>query len=398
MRFILITGKGGVGKTTVAAATALRSAELGYRTLVISSDAAHSLADSFDTPLSGEPQLVAPNLWGQELDLAQEMEAHWGTIREWVMALMACQGTDEVVADELAILPGMEELATLLYIARYHDESSYQVVIVDCAPSGETLRLLGFPEALGWWMERILAIKRKALRPVIGSLLGLPMPEDGVFESVEHLLRQVLQTHHLLASPQSSVRLVVNAEKMVIKEAQRTFTCLNLYGYATDLIVCNRLIPGQVADSYFDSWKQSQTQHYQAIEEAFTPVPTRTVPLLQQEVIGLPMLQQVGRLLYDGENPAKVFFEGQAQSIRKENGNYILTVALPFSTKADISLVGSGSELIIKVGSYRRNVALPHALVGLEVQGAQFENTSLKITFSGNGKRTKGSRQGNPAA
>ncbi|MFQ5825921.1 MAG: ArsA family ATPase [Dehalococcoidia bacterium] len=385
MRIILYTGKGGVGKTSVAAATALRTAELGHRTLVLSTDAAHSLADSFDLPLAGEPQEVAPNLWAQETEVTQAVESHWGTVQRWMATLMAWRGLEEIVASEMAVLPGMDELANLLYILDYYDKGDYDVLIVDCAPTGETLRLLSFPEVLRWWVDKILPLERRAagiLRPMVRPFVNIPLPGDEVFDSVQEIFHQLERMHSLLTNSQeASVRLVVNPEKMVIKEAQRTFTYLNLYGYATDLVVCNRLIPDQVSDSYFDSWKESQSRHRQAIEERFSPIPIRNIPLFGNEVVGIPMLRLMAQSLFGDEDPAQVFFQGLAHAVQKEDSHYTLSLALPFTTKQDISLAQNGDELTVQVGGYRRNIILPRTLLGLPVTGARFEDGRLKIRF-----------------
>lgn len=385
MRVLLYTGKGGVGKTTVAAATAVKSAELGYRTVVLSTDAAHSLADAFDVPLSGEPKLIAPNLWGQETEMSRTLKTYWSDIQDWMAALMAWRGMEEIIADEMAIVPGMEELANLLYIVNYYYSGDYDVIIVDCAPTGETLRLLSFPEHLRWWMEKLFPIGRTAtsvVRPFVRPFLNIPLPGDEVFQSAERLFEELVRMRALLTDPEkASVRIVVNPERMVIKEAQRTFTYLNLYGYTTDLIVCNRLIPEEVSDRYFDSWKESQTRHYQVIEECFAPLPILSVPLLEHEVVGMPMLRVMAQALYGDRDPAQLFYHGQAQDIEKEDGYYVLTLSLPFVTKSDVSLVRNGDELLVQVGSYRRNIILPRTLVGLVVEEAKFEDEGLRIRF-----------------
>ncbi len=385
MRVLLYTGKGGVGKTTIAAATAVRSAELGYRTIVLSTDAAHSLADAFDIPPSGEPQAIAPNLWGQETEMSQTLKTYWSDVQDWMAALMAWRGMEEIVADEMAVLPGMEELANLLYIVNYYYSGDYDVIIIDCAPTGETLRLLSFPEHLRWWMEKLFPIGRTAtsmVRPFVRPFFGIPLPGDKVFQSAERLFEELVRMRALLTDPEkASMRIVVNPEKMVIKEAQRTFTYLNLYGYATDLIICNRLIPAEVADRYFDSWKESQTRHCQVIEECFAPLPILSVPLLEHEVVGMSMLKVMAQALYGDRDPAQLFFHGQSQDIGSEDGYYVLTLSLPFVTKSDVSLVRNGDELIVQVGNYRRNVILPRTLAGLPVKEATFEDGRLRIRF-----------------
>lgn len=385
MRIILYTGKGGVGKTSVAAASALRAAELGYKTIVLSTDSAHSLSDCFDICLGNEPQPIAPNLWGQETDMSQTLRTYWDTIQKWMAALLTWRGMDEVIADEMAILPGMEELANLLYITHYHDEGDYDVAVVDCAPTGETLRLLSFPEILRWWMEKIFPTGRLAVRvvrPLLKFTSDIPMPSDAVFDSVETLFGELTRIQQLLTDPtKTSARLVVNPEKMVIKEAQRTFTCLNLYGYCTDLVICNRLIAKEIKDPYFDCWKRSQAEYYSLIEQCFSPLPVLALPLFDQEIVGIPMLQVMGKTLYHDEDPTKFFFHGQVQDIERENGNYILNLSLPFTARGDIDLLKSDDELTIQVGSFRRNVILPAVLKGLSVAGAKFENDILRVRF-----------------
>jgi len=383
MRVILFTGKGGVGKTTVAAATALRSAELGYRTIVLSTDAAHSLSDSFEVSLGNEPQLIAPNLWGQEPEFFKTMEIQWKTIQRYISALLAWRGMDEMAAEEMAALPGMEELANLLYIIHY--EGQYDVIIMDCAPTGETLRLLSFPEVLHWWMTRMFPIGRKVAimaHPLARALMNMPLPDSKVFDSVEELYSELDRIHTLLTDAEkTSVRLVVNPEKMVIKEAQRTFTYLNLYGYATDLVICNRLIPDRVEEQYFQAWKDTQRKYHQLIEEGFAPLPISDVPLMEQEVVGIPMLRVMAGALYSENDPTAVFFQGRVQDIHKENKHYVLTLPLPFTSKEKISLMQSGDELTIQVANFRRNVILPRPLIGLAVSEAKLEEGKLKIKF-----------------
>lgn len=385
MRVVLYTGKGGVGKTTVAAATAVRAAQLGHRTIVLSTDAAHSLSDSFDMSLAGESVPIAANLWGQETDITDTMETYWGDIEDWMSALMAWRGMERIVADELAILPGMEELANLLYISNYYYGGDYDVVIVDCAPTGDTLRLLSFPEVLGWWMDKMFPIGRTAVtvtRPLVRRMVGIPVPDDSVFQSVERLYSHLNKMRTLLTDPdKSSVRLVVNPEKMVIKEAQRSFTYFSLYGYATDLVVCNRLIPEDVVDPYFQVWKESQSRYYKMTEEAFAPIPILAVPLMGEEVVGIPMLERMAEALYGERDPTDIFFRGHTHEIRKENGYYVLTFDLPFSSKEDISLTRNGDELVVRVGNYKRNIILPRTLTRLPVKDAKFDRDRLRIRF-----------------
>jgi len=386
MRIILFTGKGGVGKTSLAAATALRSAERGYRTLVISTDTAHSLSDSFDIPLGNEPRLIMPNLWGQEPELSQTMEARWGSLHRYMSALLAWRGMDEVTAEEVAVLPGMEELANLLYIVHHQDSGQYDTIAVDCAPTGATLRLLSFPEMLRWWMLKMIHIGRRVasvVHPLAKTMMNIPLPDDEVFNSMEELYAEINSMHALLTDAEkTSIRLVVNPEKMVIKETQRTFTYLNLYGYHTDLIICNRLIPKRVKANYFKTWKQSQRKYRQMISESFSPLPVSDVPLMEQEIVGIPMLRAMADALYNEADPTTIFFRGQVQDIQKEDNHYILTLTLPLNGKEKISVIQSDDELTIQVADFRRNLALPHVLRGTTVNEAKLEDGKLKIKFN----------------
>jgi arsenite-transporting ATPase len=386
MRIILYTGKGGVGKTSVAAATALRTSRLGYRTLVMSTDAAHSLADAFDIELGPEPHPVTDNLWGQEVDIFHEIRTHWGTLQAYLTALIQWRGLDELIAEEMTILPGMEELASLLQILKHYETGQFDVIVVDCAPTGETLRLLSFPEVAQWWLEKIFPIERQAarlIRPVAQRVLDMPFPGDEVFESVKTLFERLGRMRALLADKEmSTVRLVLNPEKMVIKEAQRTFTYLNLYGYLTDAIVCNRLLPAEVSDSYFTSWKETQGRYRHLVEEAFAPLPILPVPLFDQEVVGLDALDRMGQAIFGDSDPSHIMYRTQPHLIDKVEDGYVLSIPLPFAEKGDVELYGTGDELIIRLGMVRRNIVLPRALVEKRYRRATFQNGVLRIEFS----------------
>ena len=386
MRIVLYTGKGGVGKTTVAAATAVRCAELGYRTVVLSTDLAHSLADSFDRPLAPEPVEIAPNLWAQETDIYHNVRKYWGRVQEWVGMLLAWRQIDELIADELSVLPGMDELANLLWINNHRQSGAYDVIIVDCAPTGETLRLLSFPDVARWWMEKIFPLHRRAaqvVRPLGRALFDLPVPGDDVYDAVQDLFGQLDALHAMLIDRQlTSVRLVLNPEKMVVKEAQRTYTYLNLFGYATDLVVCNRVLPPDVTDHYFDAWKATQARHREAVEEGFAPIPIRDAPLFGHEIVGLDSLRDMAAALYGDGDPSQVYFAGRGHHIEKRNGDYVLSLQLPFASKDQVALLQAGDELVVHVGNQKRNVILPRALVGLQPGGARFEDGTLRIRFS----------------
>ena len=392
-RIVLYTGKGGVGKTTVAAATALRTAELGYRTVVLSTDPAHSLADAFGVPLGPEPVPVASNLWGQETDVYYNLRRWWGTVHNWLRALLLWQGMDDMEADEVAAVPGMEELANLLWVNNHHEGGDYDVVVVDCAPTGETLRLLSFPDSARWWIDKLLPIQRRlsrVLRPVMRPLTSMPVPEQEVFDAIEDLVRQLAQLHAVLSDQGlSSVRLVVNPEKMVIRETQRTFTYLNLYGYVTDAIVCNRVLPSDVGDGYFARWKEAQEGYLQFIDEAFAPLPVLSIPLLRDEVTGLEALREMAGHLFGGDDPTRIYYPTVAQEVRAEDGGFVLSLGAPFATKDEVSLAQRGDELSVQVGAHRRNVLLPRVLSGLHAARARVDGGRLNVYFPRRKQRSR---------
>jgi arsenite/tail-anchored protein-transporting ATPase len=385
MRILLYTGKGGVGKTTVAAATAVRLAKLGYRTMVMSTDLAHSLSDSLDRRLEPEPTEIAPNLWAQETDIYYNLKTYWGRVRDWLNALLAWRQIDEIVADEVSILPGMEELANLLWINRHRERGQFDVVVVDCAPTGETLRLLSFPEIGRWWVDKLMPIHRAAaqvMRPLVRATSGMPMPENDVYDAVQELFRQLDLLHGMLVDPElTSVRLVLNPEKMVVLEAQRTYTYFNLFGYPSDLVVCNRVIPASVQDEYFKAWKTTQARHLAEIESRFSPMPILEVPLFEDEIVGLERLGEFAQALYGESDPSQIFWRGRTQQVERANGGYLLRLPLPFTDKQDVNLLKIGDELIVQVGPHKRNLILPRILVGLDTAGARFEGDELQIKF-----------------
>lgn len=386
MRIILYTGKGGVGKTSVAAATALRCAELGYRTIVLSTDAAHSLADSFDLKIGQEPVEIAPMLQAQEIDVLYQMEKYWGRVQAYFRSLLQWRGVDELIADEVSVLPGMDELASLLQIVYLAESGKYDVIIVDCAPTGETLKLLSLPEVARWYLTHIFPVERMAARfasPLMRAVTDIPMPDDQLFDTIKELIQQLNRMAELLSDTEkSSVRVVLNPEKMVLKEAQRTFTYINLYGFACDLVVSNRVLPDSITDPYFAVLKESQAKYGKQIEESFAPVPIFKVPFFEQEVVGVGMLHRMATELYGDQDPSQVFFEGSPQEIKKSGKGYVLKMKLPFASKSDVHLTRAGDELAISVGNFRRNAILPRALAALEVQKARMEDGKLVVNFS----------------
>jgi len=309
---------------------------------------------------------------------------------------MRWQGADDLVAEEVAILPGMEELVGLLYISRYADSKDYDLLVVDCAPTGETLRLLSFPETVRWYMQRLFPIERRlaaTFGPVARGMLGIPVPGREVFDTVEELFHQLEKMRAVLSDAEtSSVRLVVNPERMVIKETQRTFTYLNLYGYLTDLVVCNRVLPSSVEDTFFDAWKVSQARHLQFISECFDPIPIFQAPLMNREVVGLEVLQELAGALFDTHDPTQWFYVGQAQEVTKEGVTYFMKIPIPFMALEDISVIRNGVDLVVQAGHHRRNIVLPRALAGLPVTEASKEGETLKLKFHDHHYETRGKR------
>ena len=387
MKIILYTGKGGVGKTSIAAATALKSAQQGLRTLVVSTDPAHSLGDSLDMKLSPEPVLITNNLWAQEIDSTHEVEQSWGQVQHYLTSLLTAKTVKDITTEELTIFPGMEDLVSLLRILRYYKQDFYDVIIIDCAPTGETLALLSFPEMLRWWMEKLFPFKRKAMRiakPLAQPLLGVPLPTDSVMGEIENIYRQLDEMKAVLSDRNvSTVRLVVNPEKMVVKEAQRSFTYLNIYDYNVDAIIVNRVFPENISDDYFSVWKDIQKRYKTMIQESFSPVPIYEAPLFEQEIVGLEMLERLGGAVFSEENPVQIKYSLRTQNVVKSGNQYILTLYMPFTEKHDLTLNQKGDELIVKVGQIKRTISLPRTLTNMSVQSAKFEENVLKIQFGG---------------
>lgn len=387
-RIILFTGKGGVGKTTSAAATALCAAKHGHKTVVMSTDAAHGLGDSLDCSLGPEPIKVKDNLWAQESNILYNLEKHWGTVKKWLSELMVWRGVDEIVAEEIAVLPGMEDLANLLWVYYYDLQKDFDVIIVDCAPTGESLRLLTFPDIFQWWVNKLMPVGRKLLpvaSPIVHRLTNIPLPDSQILSSVDELFQQLKALRALLTDPKiTTIRLVLNPEKMVIKEAQRTYTYLNLYNYPTDVVICNRIFPEDAAGDYWKKWKEDQANYLQMISERFLPLPILKVPLLKSEVTGIKTLEEIGQHLYNGDDPARIYFTGKPMDIEHDKTGYSLILDLPFVASGDISMTRTGDELYISIGNQRRNIILPQALQGQKLKGAKMHSGKLHIRFEEN--------------
>jgi arsenite/tail-anchored protein-transporting ATPase len=384
-RTILYTGKGGVGKTSVAAATARACARSGLRTIVLSTDPAHSLSDSLEFELGSEPTACGDLLWGQEVQAQDEMERHWESVHEWLGELLAEHGVDGISAEELTVPPGMDELFSLLQIKRHHDESEFDAIIVDCAPTGETLRLLSFPDVCTWWLEKVFPWERRlmaAARPFARTLLDIPLPSDAVMDDVQRLARNLVEMNSILRDrAATTIRLVMNPDRMVVREAMRTFTYLNLYGYLTDAVVVNRVLPDAAADGYFAAWVETHKRQMELVRSAFAPVPILTAPYFEQEVIGPAMLDRLSGVLFEGRDPASVLFQELTQELTTNNGRAELRLALPFAEKADIGLKKIGMEVVVRVGTQKRTIVLPQALAAYRPAGARFEEGALNVTF-----------------
>jgi arsenite-transporting ATPase len=385
VRVILFTGKGGVGKTSVAAATALRCARLGHRTLVMSTDPAHSLGDSFDIELGPEPRQLSGNLWAHEVSALHEVERHWKRLHDYAVEVFATQGLDDVVAEEVANPPGMDEIASLMWIKHYAERDLYDTLIVDCAPTGETLQLLMFPDAARWWLDKIYPWERKAMklaRPLLQTMIDVPLPSDDVYASVKDLLLDIEGMKKVLVDGEvTSVRLVLNLEKMVIKEAKRAFTYLSLFGYVTDAVVVNRRLPEELSDELFRKWRDIHQRYAVEVDHSFQPLPIFNVPLFDEEVVGERMLLRMADAIYGERDPTERFYQGSSQRVEKVGGEYVLALKVPFADREDVTLSRQDGELFVTVGSYRREVALPRVLASRATLGAAIEAGELRVRF-----------------
>src|SRR6266705_19064 len=386
MRILLFTGKGGVGKTTVAAATAVRAAAAGQRTLVMSTDPAHSLADSFDLPLSARAQEIAPNLFAEQIDAQERLEANWRDIQEFVVSFLNWAGVDAIEAEELSVIPGLDEIFSLTDVKQHVDSGRYDLLVIDCAPTAETLRLLSLPEVMNWYIERIFPVERrlvKTIRPLLTRLTTMPIADDRIFAAVERLHRNLDGVRQLLTNDlMSSVRLVVNPEKMVIAEARRTYTYLSLFGYRVDAVVVNRIIPDEVNDPYFGKWKDIQAEHLETVKESFQPLPIIRARLFDREMVGLDLLKQMGEEVYGDRDVTEIMHREDPIRVRKRGPSYVLSMRLPFVSRDDLDIHRRGDELFVRVGSYKRNLILPQILQRLSVREASFVEDRLEIRFS----------------
>ncbi len=384
-RTILYTGKGGVGKTSVAAATARRCAAAGLRTIVLSTDPAHSLADVLETPVGGEPAEIGANLWAQQVSAQAELEEHWAAVQEWLGAVLMERGVERIAAEELTVPPGGDELFSLLRLKRHVEDGGWDVIVVDCAPTGETLRLLSFPEAARWWLGKLTGRETQLLaaaRPLALAFLDLKLPDERVMGEVQRLVESLVAMHEILRDRSAvSLRLVMTPDRMVVAEAMRTFTYLSLYGYLTDAVVVNRVFPEALDGTYFGAWRELQQLELERVEAGFSPVPVLQAPYFDAEVVGPAMLDRLCDAVFGAGDPAALLHAELAQDFRLEDGRGEVRLAVPFAERGDISLKKIGDELVVRVDGQKRTVVLPAALAAMSPAGAALEAGALVVRF-----------------
>lgn len=390
MRILLFSGKGGVGKTSLAAATGLQLANLGRRTLVMSIDPAHSLADSFDldTDLfhsqTSDPLAINDRLSILELNIQKEVKRHWQEISSYVTSVLRTTGISDVEADELAILPGMEELSAMMYINQYRRENRYDVVVLDAAPTAESMRFISMPTTLDWYMKHIFPFQRsllKAVRPIANRVAPFELPPDSYFGNIRQLFEKLEGVGETMEDPRTtSVRLITNPEKMVLRETQRAFVYFSLHGLTVDTVIVNRVLTSNISDTWFNEWRNSQESIMRELEEYFAPVPVRRVPLFSHEVLGQQRLQDLAKVLYsENEDPAAVTRTERPYTFEKRNGMYEVRLSLPFATKSEVGLFKKGDELVIEVGTLRRHIGLPRSMATLVPSRARLESRVLTV-------------------
>ncbi|MCZ7532919.1 MAG: ArsA family ATPase [Acidimicrobiia bacterium] len=391
MRIILVTGKGGVGKTTVSAATAIMAADRQHRTLVMSTDPAHSLADAFDVPLGDSPTTVVENLDAQQIDSQMRLEESWGVVRDHLTELFDWSGLHGIEAEELTVFPGMDELFSLAAVREHAKSGDYDVIIVDCAPTAETLRLLSLPEVMSWYMDKLFPASRrvaKVVRPVLSKVTGMPVANDAVFDAVASFYTRLDGIKEILSDPEvTSARLVMNPEKMVIAEARRTYTYLGLFGYGVDCAIVNRVLPDTIQDPYFERWRKIQEGHLSAIDEGFVGTDIRRLRLFEEEMVGVDRLRLVGHELYGDTDPTLQLSDAQPlRVVDTPDGNVALIVTVPFAEKGEVEVLRHDDELFVTVGPYRRSLVLPDSLKRRTVKSAKLDEGHLSVVFTLEGK------------
>jgi len=390
MRILLFSGKGGVGKTSVAAATAVHLAGAGKRTLVMSVDPAHSLADSFDLEgalfhgETSEPKQISDRLFIQEVNINHEIKRHWRDISAYITSVLRTTGLSGVEAEEMAIFPGMEELSAMMYVNQYRKSSEFDVMVLDCAPTAESLRFIGLPTTLDWYMKHVFHMERsilKAVRPIANRVAPMELPPDSYFRNVQDLFGKIEGVDAVLEDgATTSVRLVTNAEKMVLRETQRAFVYFSLHGLVVDAIIANRLIPEEVTDAFFERWRESQRRTLAEIEQYFAPVPVRRIPMFRDEVLGYERLRELAQTLYaPDEDPSAVTRNAAPFSFVREGDHYEVRMDLPFAEKGEIGLFRKQDELVIEIGTIRRHVGLPTTMASLTPVKARLFGRKLVV-------------------
>jgi len=384
VRILLFTGKGGVGKSTVAAGTAALAAAAGHRTLVLSTDPAHSLADAFGATVGPEPTEVAPDLFVQQVDAQLRFEQSWAEIQGYLLSVLDVAGVDRVAAEELTVIPGAEEVLALLELRLHALGGEWDVIIVDCAPTAETLRLLALPEALGWYMQRVLPIERrvvKVLKPVLTRAAGVPMPGDSVFDALERLHAELDEVRALLSGPDASVRLVLTPENVVLAEARRSYTTLSLFGYRVDGVVANRVFPAGGSDEWRAGWVVAQDEVLTQVDQSFAGLPVWRSVYRTREPVGVAALTQLARDVYGADDPLVAARGNGPFRLTRHSSGALLRLALPFVTRSEVDLARNGDELVVTVGSYRRLLTLPAGMARHRVAGARVEQGELQVRF-----------------
>ncbi|MEI7747443.1 MAG: TRC40/GET3/ArsA family transport-energizing ATPase [Chlorobiaceae bacterium] len=388
MRILTFTGKGGVGKTSVSAATAVRLSELGYRTLVLSTDPAHSLSDSFNLPLGAEPTKIKENLHAIEVNPYVDLKQNWQSVQKYYTRIFMAQGISGVMADEMTILPGMEELFSLLRIKRYKASGLYDVLVLDTAPTGETLRLLSLPDTLAWGMKAVKNVNKYLIKPLSKPLskmsdkIAFFIPPADAIESVDQVFDELEDIREILTDNQkSTVRLVMNAEKMSIKETMRALTYLNLYGFKVDMVLVNRLLDTNEDSGYLENWKAIQQKYLGEIEEGFSPLPVKKLRMYEQEIVGLKSLEMFARDMYGDTDPSDMMYDEPPIKFVRSGDVYEVQLKLMFANPVDIDVWVTGDELFVQIGNQRKIITLPISLTGLEPGDAVFKDKWLHIPF-----------------
>jgi arsenite-transporting ATPase len=406
MRIILFAGKGGVGKTSVSAATGLELARRGCRTLVMSVDPAHSLSDSFDLDRrlldrsQGRLTRIRNNLWIQEVEIQEEIQRHWREVHGYISSLLNVSGLNEILAEELAIFPGMEEVSSLMYVNQYLRDNRFDVILLDCAPTGESLRFISMPTTLEWYMNKIFTVQRgvaRMVRPMLSTFTSIPLPGDDYFANLESLYEKLRGVDRVLVdSNRTTVRLVTNPEKVVLRETQRAFMYFSLYGMTIDAVIVNRILPREVRDDFFAGWKNLHQRYVASVEDMFAPVPIWKLPLFDSEILGVRELDRLAKTLYGSRDPLGVHYHEAPYKFSKVNGTYQVRLKLPFAGSEDVDLYQRFDELIVRVGSYKRHVALPQRLANRAPSSARIQGSELVINFGKgmkDGQQTKASKQ-----